>query len=138
MAAVFSEEAGATSIKSNKAIIKIGSTTALALNVQITFQRQVEIVPTIGEDRVISVGMPQGQFSIESLIGHDDMASELEQDGCTPTTVVIENPDECGPSGSITCDGVVLSAVTITAQGGRGYIAHNIQGVFTKLTMDTP
>lgn len=129
---VFASNQDAKVIKANKAIVKIEGSTSLALNVQIQFQRSVDVIDTIGESRVIAVGEPKGTFSIEQVIGHERI-SALEENGCTPITVSISSADECGGTSTITCSNCVLSATSITAQGGRGFIAHGVQGVFTKL-----
>lgn len=131
---VFASDQGATVIKANKAEVKIDNATSLALNVQIQFQRNVEVLDTVGKDRVIAVGEPKGTFTIEQIIGHDKIAA-LEESGCTPISVSITTADECGGTSEVTCGNCVLSATSITAQGGRGYIAHGVQGVFTKLTI---
>lgn len=121
-----------TIVKAGKATVTINGDVYLALNVQIQYQRSVEIVPTIGKERVISVGEPIGQISAEKVLGQGSLTALAES--CKVGTASINVNDDCRMQGNlITCHNVILSAVTITAQGGRGYVATGVTGTFTAI-----
>ena len=127
-------------LRAGKAIVKCGGTTLIALNVQLQYQRPVEVVPTLGEKRVISVGEGTGTFSAESVLakGNDVTgALHLNDDGCSPFSMSIEmQGSTCDAAGkTITAHNCIASAVSISAQGGRGLIAQGVQVTFTAMSM---
>lgn len=124
-----------TIVKAGKATITINGDTYLALNVQIQYQRSVEIVPTLGKERVISIGEPIGQITAEKVLGQGSLRAIA--DSCKAKSASIQVKDDCGgKSPKIECHNVILSAVNITAQGGRGYIAAGVTGTFTALEIN--
>lgn len=140
--AVFNTNTGKpTVVRAGKAIVKVNGATLMALNVSLTYQRPVEIVPTIGEKRVLSIGEGQGQFSAQTVLSSDSnvvKAMGLNDDGCDPFSMTIEfQGATCTMSGkTVTAHNCVASAVSLDAQGGRGYIANGVTVTFTALTMN--
>ena len=109
-------------------------------NAQIQFGRNVEVINTIGDKRVISIGEAQGTFSAETILSKDyDIAEamHLNEGGCdTFTMSVTFGGSTCNIYGkTLTCHNCVASAVSLTVQGGRGFIGQGVQAVFTGLTM---
>lgn len=127
------EKTKPTVVKAGKATITINGDKYLALNVQIQFQRPVEVVPTVGKERVLSIGEPQGTITAEKVLGQDSL--KALEDKCEAKNAIIEVSDDCGNGNNpkITCHNVILSGATVTAQGGRGYIAAGVAGTFTAL-----
>ena len=126
-------------VRAGKAIVKCGGTTLIALGVELTYQRSVEIVPTLGKKRVLSIGEGTGQFTAQSILakGNDVTgALHLNDDGCAPFSMSIDMQGAtCDVAGkTITAHNCVASAVTISAQGGRGMIAQGVTVVFTGLS----
>ena len=125
-------------VKAGKATLTVNSSTLVALDVQIQFQRTVEIVPTIGKQKVLSIGEPQGTFSANTILAKNNdafKAFKLSGDDCKPFDMKIEvNDNACDLNGkTVTAKNCVASAITIGAQGGRGYIAQGVQVAFTAL-----
>ena len=127
-------------VRAGKAIVKVGGATLLALNVQLNFQRSVELIPTLSKKRVMSVGEGQGSFSAETVLSKEnniESAFRLNEDGCSPFAITITFKDSsCSENGkTVTAHNCVASAISIGAQGGRGYIAEGLQATFTGLTV---
>lgn len=127
-------------VRTGKAIITINGATMLAINAQIQFGRTVEVINTIGDKRVISIGEAQGSFSAETILSKDyDIAEamHLNEGGCdTFTMSVTFGGSTCNIYGkTLTCHNCVASAVSLSVQGGRGFIGQGVQAVFTGLTM---
>lgn len=138
MAEVFGSSGAAAVVKASKATISFfgGGIDGIgvALNVQVQFSRQVERVPTLGEDQIISVGLPQGTVTAQEVLFKD--APVIGDDGCEAGVVEIIPDSTCGDNpGTITCTGCILSAVSVEAQGGRGYIARGVTITFIGLDM---
>lgn len=105
---------------------------AVALNVSVQFSRNVERVPTLGTDQVLSVGLPQGTVTAQEVLFRN--APSLGDDGCIAGTVTIIPDSAClNNPNKIVCKGCILSAVTVDAQGGRGYIARGVTITFIAL-----
>jgi hypothetical protein len=129
-----------TVIRAGKATVTCNGIILLATNVTVSYQRPVEVVPTVGNKRVISIGEGVGQFSAETIVAKDNdalNALRLNDDGCDPFTMTLTfNDNACDMNGkSVTCHNCVSSAISITAQGGRGYIGQGVQVTFTALTL---
>lgn len=108
--------------------------TAVALNVQVQFSRQVERVPTLGNNQVLSVGLPQGTVTAQEVLFSD--APNLSDDGCSSGTVTITPDSTCGDNpNDIICKGCIVSAVSVEAVGSRGYIARGVTITFIALEM---
>lgn len=130
-------------IKAGRAKISIsgGSNPMLALNCTIQFGRNVEVVPTIGDKRILSVGEPQGTVSIQTVVAKDESTIEQllgkEKDCKAFTmTLTLSGDGTCGMDGkTVTCSGCIGSAVSVELQGGRGYVASGVQITFTALDM---
>lgn len=140
MANVFGASNTAHVIKADKAIVKIGTATALALGVTIQYQRPVQQVPVLSVDDVLSVGKGSGTITAETILikdGYDVTGGSLiSGDGCKPETVKISFQDKgCqNQTKSVTCKNCIASAVTVTAQGGRGYVAAGVTITFTAMS----
>lgn len=108
--------------------------TAVALNVQVQFSRNVERVATLGNDQVLSVGLPQGTVTAQEVLFKN--APNLGDDGCTAGTVTITPDSTCldNPN-KIICKGCIVSAVSVDAVGGRGYIGRGVTITFISLEM---
>ena len=141
MANVFGASEKAHVIKSDKATVKIGSTTALALGVTIQYQRNVENVPVLSEDNVLAIGRPSGQFTAQTILmknAGDITANKLVSgDGCEPDTITITFQDGgCeSQNKSIECKRCIASALSVEAQGGRGYIVGGLTVLFTAMEL---
>lgn len=127
-----------TVLKAGKAIVTVGGTTLLALGVQIQFGRQVELLPVLGKNRVVSLGEPQGQFTANTILSktYDAFtAFKLSGDDCKPFDMTITfGADACDAAGKkVTCKNCFASNVNVEAQGGRGYVAQGVQVTFTAL-----
>lgn len=139
--AVFGADTGKPLVvRAGKATVVCNGVTLLATNVQVQYQRNVEVVPTISKKRIISIGEGQGTFSAETILAKDNdalNALKLNDDGCDPFTMTITfNDNACNMNGkSITAHNCVSSSVGITAQGGRGFIGQGVQVTFTALTL---
>ena len=126
-------------VRAGKATVKCDGKTLIALDVTVTYQRAVEIVPTLGSKRVLSIGEGQGEFTANTVLakGNDVLsAMHLNDDGCKPFNMTISFEDSaCDANGiTVTAHNCVASAVSITAQGGRGYIAQGVRVTFTALS----
>lgn len=127
-------------VRAGKAIVTVNGQTMIALGVQVQFQRQVELLPTIGKKRVLSIGEGTGTFSADTILSKEnniESAFRLNDDGCSPFAITITFKDSsCSENGkTVTAHNCVASAITIGAQGGRGYIAEGLQATFTGLTV---
>ena len=127
-------------VKAGKAIVTVDNKTMLALGVTVQFQRGVQIIPTLGDKRVLSIGIPQGTFTCNTIIAKDvdpTTAFHLNDDGCKPFDMTIKfNDSACEMSGkTITIKQGVASAVSIDAQGERGYIGSGINVTFIGMEM---
>lgn len=127
-------------VRAGKAIVTVNGQTMIALGVQVQFQRQVELLPTIGKKRVLSIGEGTGSFSADTILSKEnniESAFRLNDDGCSPFPITITFKDSsCSENGkTVTAHNCVASAISIGAQGGRGYIAEGLQATFTGLTV---
>ncbi len=140
--AIFGADTGKPMVvRAGKATLVCNGVPVLATNVQVVYQRTVEIIPTIGKKRVMSVSEGQGQFSAETVLAKDNdalNAFKLNDDGCEPFTMTVTFDDKaCNMNGkTITCHNCVSSAVSIGVQGARGYIAQGVQVTFTAISND--
>lgn len=128
-------------IKAGKAILVINNKEVIALNVQITFSRPVEVIPVLSKKKVISLGEPQGSFSAETVLARGEDAFDafkLDGDDCSPFDMKIKVADNaCDLDGkSVTAKNCFAAGITITAQGGRGFIGQGMQVTFTALEID--
>lgn len=142
MAKIFGASSGdPVIVKAGKAIVDINGKTLLALDVTVQYQRPVEVVPTLGDKEILSIGKPQGTFTANTILSKDVdpvVAFGLSNDGCDPLSMTIKfQGGACkgNPSGSIKISGGIASAVSVTAQGARGYIATGVSVTFTGLDM---
>lgn len=141
MASVFGADAGKPIVlKAGKAIVTVGGTTLIALNATMQFGRQVQMVPALSKKRVVSLGEPQGTFSAETIIakGNDSTkAFKLSGDDCSGYDMSVKmDGNSCdADSKTFTAKNCFTSAVTITAQGGRGWIGSGFQVTFTALDL---
>lgn len=127
-------------VKAGKAIVTVDNTTMLALGVSVQFQRGVQIIPTLGNKRVLSIGTPQGTVTCNTIIskGVDPTkAFHLDDEGCNPFDMNIKfNDSSCEMNGkTITIKQGIASAVSIEAQGERGYIGSGINVTFIGMEM---
>ena len=127
-------------LRAGKAIVKCGATTLIALDVSISFQRSIEVVPTLGKKRVLSVGEGSGTFTANSVLakGNDvTTALHLDDDGCSPFSMSVTlDGSTCDAAGkTITAHNCLASTVSISAQGGRGMIAQGVQVTFTAMSI---
>lgn len=140
MANVFGASTKAHVIKADKAIVKIGKETALALGVTIQYQRPVQQVPVLSVDDVLSIGKASGTITAETILikdGYDVTGGSLiSGDGCKPETVKIKFQDgSCeSKTKSVTCKNCIASAVSVTARGGQGYVAAGVTITFTAMS----
>lgn len=127
-------------VKAGKAVVTCGGQTLIALDVSVQFGREVQKIPTISRQSILSIGEAQGTVSASTILAKDADAMgalHLGDDGCDPFSMTISFRDgACGMNGkTITCHNCVASSVSLQAQGGRGFIAQGVQIVFTALTM---
>lgn len=141
MASVFGADTGKPIVlKAGKAIVTVGGTTLIALNATMQFGRSVEIIPALSKKRVVSIGEPQGTFSAETIIAKGNDASKafrLSGDDCSGFDMSVKmDGNACDGGGkTFTAKNCFASAVTVTAQGGRGWIGSGYQVSFTALDM---
>lgn len=143
---VFNASGSARVIKADKAIVTLDKQPMLALGVTIQYGRPVQQLPVLAEEEVLSIGKPSGTISIDALLisGADaDITknSLLNSDGCDPAKALTitygKTEGACASLNKpVTCKNCVASAVTVNAQGGRGYIATGVQIVFTAMSFD--
>lgn len=130
-----------TVLKAGKAIVTVDGTDLLALDVQLQFQRNVEVLPVLGKKRAVSLSEPQGSFTCNTLLakGVDAFkAFKLSGDDCKPFDMKIkfEGKGACDEAAkTVTAKNCFATVVSITAQGGRGYIGQGVQVTFTALEM---
>ena len=127
-------------VRAGKAIVTCGGHTLIALDLTVQYPREVQKIPTLGKRSVISIGEAQGTASASTILARDEdamSALHLNDSGCDPFSITMTFQDSaCGMNGkTITCHNCVAQAVTIQAQGGRGFISQGVQIVFTALTM---
>ena len=127
-------------VKAGKAIVTVGKKPMLALGVTVQFQREVQIIPTLGDKHVLSIGIPHGTFTCNTIIAKDVnpvQAFHLGDDGCNPFDLTIRfNDSACKMNGkTISIKQGVASAVSIEAQGERGYIGSGINVTFIGMEM---
>ena len=143
MANVFNASDNVKVIKSDKAIVTVGDQPMLALGVTIRYGRQVQQVPVLGDTDVLAIGKPSGTISIESLLisGADyDITKNpiLSGDGCDPQPLSItfgKTEGACAQlNKKVYCNKCIASAVTVAAQGGRGYIASGVEITFVSMS----
>lgn len=141
MASVFSTDTGRPIVvRAGKATLKVNGATFIALNVTVQYGREVQMLPSIGKQKIISVGEAQGTFSAETVLAKGANSFEamgMTGSGCSPFSMTITfNDAACDANGmSVTAHNCIASAVTITAQGGRGFIANGCQATFTALSV---
>lgn len=141
MASVFGADAGKPIVlKAGKAIVTVGGTTLIALNATMTFSRDVQLIPALSRKRIVSIGEPQGTFSAETIIakGNDSTSAfKLSGNDCSGFDMTVKmDGNACDGGGkTFTAKNCFASAVTITAQGGRGWIGSGFQVTFTALDM---
>ena len=124
--------------KANKVIVTINNVNLIAMGVTIQFQRDVTPVPVLGDRRVISIGEPVGQMSAQSFLSKDgsvfqafDIVGEGGCGGFSATLDFSKSKDACDLAGmKVTLKNCYASAVSIEAQGGRGYIANGVNVTF--------
>ena len=124
-------------VKAGKAVVTCGGQTLIALDLTVQFGRNVEKIPTISRQSILSIGEAQGAVSASTILAKDADAMGALHLGCDPFSMTISFRDgACGMNGkTITCHNCVASSVSLQAQGGRGFIAQGVQIVFTALTM---
>jgi hypothetical protein len=120
--------------------VTVNGTTIIALQATLQFARSIEVIPALSKKRVVSIGEPQGTFSAETIIAKGNDASKafkLTGDDCTGYDMTIRmDGNACDSDGkTYTAKNCFTSAVTLTAQGGRGFIGSGFQVTFTGLTM---
>lgn len=141
MASVFGADTGKPIVlKAGKAIVVAGGTTLIALNATMQFGRDVQMIPALSKKRVVSIGEPQGTFSAETIIakGNDSSSAfKLTGDDCSGFDMTVKmDGNACDGGGkTFTAKNCFSSTVTVTAQGGRGYIGSGFQVTFTALDM---
>lgn len=140
MANVFGADIGKpVVVKAGKAIVTVNGTTIIALNATLQFARSVEVIPALSKKRIVSIGEPQGTFSAETIIvkGNDaSKAFKIDGDDCSGYDMSIRmDGSACDADGkTYTAKNCFTSAVTLSAQGGRGFIGSGFQVAFTGLT----
>lgn len=127
-------------VRAGKAIVAVNGQTMIALGVQVSFGREVQHLPTIGKKRVLSIGEGTGTFTASTILSKEnniESAFRLNEDGCVPFAITITFKDSsCSENGkTVTAHNCVASAITVGAQGGRGYIAEDLTATFTSLTV---
>lgn len=130
-------------VRASRANITISGITdsIIALNVNCTFQRRVEMVPTIGNVRVVSASEPEGTLQIGTLIAKDSNAIEqilMKDTECTPYSMEITFGGDatCGMGNKkVSISGCVSSGVSVEMQGGRGYVASGVTVTFTQMEL---
>ena len=127
-------------VRAGKAIVKVGDTTLIALGVEMSFQRSVEMIPTLSSRRVASIGEGTGQFSAQSVLSKEnglESGMHLFDDGCVPFAMTITfNDSACSMNGkTVTAHNCIASSVSISAAGGRGYVAEGVSCTFTALSL---
>lgn len=141
MASVFGADSGKPIVlKAGKAIVVVGGTTIIALNATMTFARDIQMIPALSKKRVVSIGEPQGTFSAETIIakGNDSSgAFKLSGDDCSGYDMTVKmDGNSCDGGGkTFTAKNCFTAGVTVTAQGGRGWIGSGFQVTFTALDM---
>ena len=141
MANVFGADTGKPVVlKAGKAIVTVNGTTIIALNATMQFGRDIQVMPALSRKRIVSIGEPQGTFSAETIIakGNDSTkAFKLTGDDCTGYDMSVRmDGNACDSDGkTFTAKNCFTSSVTLTAQGGRGWIGSGFAVTFTGLTM---
>lgn len=127
-------------VRAGKAIVKVGATTLIALGVELSYSRSVEMIPTLSQRRVASIGEGQGQFSAQSILSKEngiESGMHLFDDGCTPFSMTITFADSaCSMNGkTVTAHNCIASSVSLSAAGGRGFVAEGVACTFTALSL---
>lgn len=136
MGAIFDQQGkGTVSYSMANATVQIDGETLVALNAQIQFNRNVQVIPTLDANNMhIDLGTPQGTFSCDALLGSSPSAFDSM---CDSFTCTITPGDQCQDTvlGTFKCENCYASSINIQAQGGRGYVSAGFQATFTKLTV---
>ncbi len=124
-------------VRAGRATISVGGADAIVLNLEVQFGRQIENVPAIGQNKVFSIGEPQGTLTIGSVYSNADILGSWS-DPCAMDDIVISFGSEACEGmlyKTITCKNCMLQSAGAQAQGGRGYVAENLSFVFQALDM---
>ncbi len=126
-------------IRAGRAYITIGSDTAVAIGVQIQFQRTVNKLPTLSKDNILTVSEPQGTLTINSLLmsGKGSVWDSIKGKDCKPEPMTISygNDDaDCNPNPKqVKLSGCLASAISLSGDGSQGYIAEGVTYTFTDM-----
>jgi len=120
-----------------------GAGNAVFLQVDITMDRQLQPIATIGSGIQWAAQPPQGTMTVGTILTNSDgVISALggEGNGCDSKGLSISLQDAmCTASGSgsstIQIAGGYCSRVQFTMSGQQGYVAQNVSMVFTEMTV---
>ena len=143
MSKVFNASAENTAVyKLNEAKVQIGASTAVFLNVQISFSRTMSPIPTLGSGLHWGAGTPSGQMTVGSIYTKD--TSLLEElgaldDACKVATITISMEGAVCKAGgqedpmNLVIKGAHCSNLGFTLSPGNGYIANDVTIMFSEL-----
>ena len=141
MASVFGADTGKPVVlKAGKAIVTVNNQTLIALNVTCQFGRSVEVIPALSKKRIVSISEPQGNFSADTIISKASdptQAFNVSGDDCSPYDMQIKfYGNACDAGGkTVTCKNCFTNSISVSAQGGRGFIGSGFSATFTALVM---
>lgn len=112
--------------------------TAIFLGVQVQFSRNMQPIPTIGSGVIWSAQPPTGTITADTVLAKDgNFISKLKEDKvkCEAGTMKVNMKGTCDSAGvNLTLKGVYCNSVGFTMSGNQGYVASNVQFMFSELS----
>lgn len=131
--AVFGDENGAKFYYLPSATVQVGGANGVALNVQIQYQRQVQLIPTLTAEKHFNVGRASGTFT-GTFIFDEGIAGSLST-ACNLGACTFSMAGQCdSPSKNVQCNDCILQSVQIQGDGSNGYATIAITATFSTLT----
>ena len=137
MADAFGFQDGYTSpATADKCTVSFGDTIGAAVQVQITYQQQINRRRTIGGAKgLIWASAPQGQASIQQMVVNSLSTGGAGWNACSPTTISFK-AGGCGSSGgTIRGNGAVVSQFSISAEVEGMTVMNNLVIDFFSLSV---
>lgn len=136
MAVIFGAKSDKSNIfKAGEATCTIDNVDAILLQVDISIDRSLQPIPTLGHGIQWASGQPQGQLQANSILTKSaDLVESLAGDDCTKRTIQVNmNGAQCGTAASkkIKINDAYCSRVSFSMSGQQGYIGSGIVIQFT-------
>lgn len=122
-------------VTADRCIISFNGPIATALQVQISYQQQINRRRTIGNKEALLWGsQPQGQATIQRMILEGGSYGGAGWSACSPATVTFELGGCKGGGGKFTATGAVVSQFSVSAEAESLTVMDNVVIDFMQLT----